>query len=249
MHPFLSAFLSLFLADFLTRLFFSPKDPFYIPTIKKTGRRLFLQVPILFGILVETTPVPLPHVRTTLIIAVYFGAYVLNQIFWQRVSAGHARLRSTFIVLIGFMLATAFLISCSQFRAIIPIHMGSTTKWHILVGTTVYLCTIFGGGRLIRTWTKPLAVPAPSPETPAQLQNAGLYIGWLERFLAVTAISIQAPALVGLILTAKALARFPEFKEPRFAEYFLIGTLLSLALATIGGLIIARMLYGTFSLK
>jgi hypothetical protein len=42
MHPFLSAFLSLFLADFLTRLFFSPRDPFYIPTIKKTGRRLFL---------------------------------------------------------------------------------------------------------------------------------------------------------------------------------------------------------------
>jgi hypothetical protein len=34
MHPFPSAFPSLFLADFLTRLFFSPRDPFYIPTIK-----------------------------------------------------------------------------------------------------------------------------------------------------------------------------------------------------------------------
>ena len=56
MHPFLSAFLSLFLVDFLTR-----------PTIKKTGGRFFLRVPILFGTLVETALVPLPYVRTTLI--------------------------------------------------------------------------------------------------------------------------------------------------------------------------------------
>jgi hypothetical protein len=51
------------------------------------------------------------------------------------------------------------------------------------------------------------------------------HIGWLQRFLVVTAMLVQSPSLVGLILTGKSIAKFPELKE-RFAEYFLIGTLL-----------------------
>jgi hypothetical protein len=249
MHTFLSALLSLCVADLATRLFFSPRDPFYVPSTKKTCGRLLLQTPILFAILTAATPVRTFNVRIILIVVCYLGVYVFNQIFWQRVSIGHARIRWSYVVLIIITLCVADLLSQTPFKAIAAIHVESIEKWHVLVGTTVYLLTIFAGGRFIRHWTKALGLPVLSPQTPAQLQNAGLYIGWLERFLAVTAISVQAPALVGLILTAKALARFPEFKEPRFAEYFLIGTLLSMALATIGGLIIARMLYGTFSLK
>jgi hypothetical protein len=41
---------------------------------------------------------------------------------------------------------------------------------------------------------------------------------------------------------------FPELKE-RFAEYFLIGTLLSIGLAVLGGLALAKLWYGTISLK
>src|SRR2546430_17475007 len=75
--------------------------------------------------------------------------------------------------------------------------------------------------------TKKNQPPADSGE---ELQNAGLYIGWLERFLVVTALLLQSPATVGLILTAKSIARYPEFKSERFAEYFLIGTLLSISM-------------------
>jgi hypothetical protein len=76
------------------------------------------------------------------------------------------------------------------------------------------------------------------------LENAGLYIGWLERFLVITAIMVQSPATVGLILTAKSIARYPEFKSERFAEYFLIGTLLSISLAILGGVLLARLVFG-----
>ncbi len=38
-------------------------------------------------------------------------------------------------------------------------------------------------------------------------------------------------------------------EKPRFAEYFLIGTLLSIGLAVIGGLVLAKLWYGTMSLK
>ena len=68
----------------------------------------------------------------------------------------------------------------------------------------------------------PASVKKPG-ESAEQVENAGMYIGWLERFLVVTAILVQSPSMVGLILTGKSIARFPELKE-RFAEYFLIGT-------------------------
>jgi uncharacterized membrane protein len=121
-------------------------------------------------------------------------------------------------------------------------------KQHILEVAMVYIAVVFGGGYLIRYLTKGLAKDAPS-NSPAQLENAGLYIGWLERLLVVTAIAVQTPALVGLILTGKSIARFPEFKEPRFVEYFLIGTLLSISIAVLGGIVLHQLLYGTISLK
>jgi hypothetical protein len=50
--------------------------------------------------------------------------------------------------------------------------------------------------------------------------------------------------MVGLILTAKSIARYPEFKSERFAEYFLIGTLLSISMALLGGAFLAKLIFG-----
>jgi hypothetical protein len=111
----------------------------------------------------------------------------------------------------------------------------------------IYLGVMFGGGYLIRFLVRSLAegIKSHSPEKASeQLQNAGLYIGWLERFLVVTALLLQSPATVGLILTAKSIARYPEFKSERFAEYFLIGTLLSIAIALLGGAVLAKVIFG-----
>jgi hypothetical protein len=111
----------------------------------------------------------------------------------------------------------------------------------------VYGAVLFGGGYLIRVLTGSLAegVKGISPETAGtQLQNAGLYIGWLERFLVVTALLLHSPATVGFIFTAKSIARYPEFKSERFAEYFLIGTLLSISIAITAGALLAMLLFG-----
>lgn len=112
-----------------------------------------------------------------------------------------------------------------------------------------YAVVIFAGGYLIRALTRPLVNgdSHPAEETKAQLRNAGMYIGWLERFIILTALLLRSPATAGLVLTAKAIARYPEFKHVRFAEYFLIGTLLSLCVAMIGGLILLKLLYGNIS--
>lgn len=118
-----------------------------------------------------------------------------------------------------------------------------------LVVAVVYVGVIFGGGYVIRFLTRPLTKQDMSilGETTNEMQNAGMYIGWLERFVVLTALVLQSPATVGLILTAKSIARYPEMKSVRFAEYFLIGTLLSMSLGIIGGLILLKALYGVIS--
>ncbi len=145
--------------------------------------------------------------------------------------------------------AAAVILTGSSVTELIHItQLSMTTKTHLLEAGIIYVAVIFGGGYLIRYLTRSLA-KATVAEGPAQLQNAGLYVGWIERFLIITAIAIQSPALVGLILTGKSIARFPEFKEARFAEYFLIGTLLSISLSVVGGIVLLQLLYGAVSLK
>jgi hypothetical protein len=125
----------------------------------------------------------------------------------------------------------------------------TATGERVLEAGIVYVGVIFAGGYLIRYLTRNLTAGIKKEgETAEQVENAGMYIGWLERFLVVTAILVQSPSMVGLILTGKSIARFPELKE-RFAEYFLIGTLLSIGLAVIGGLVLAKLWYGTINLK
>jgi hypothetical protein len=112
----------------------------------------------------------------------------------------------------------------------------------------IYLGVIFAGGYLIRFLMDSLTKSVKDEELEKageQLLSAGLYIGWLERFLILTALLLRSPAAVGLILTAKAITRYPEFKSARFAEYVLIGTLLSVSLAFVGAVFLVWLLFGT----
>lgn len=153
------------------------------------------------------------------------------------------------LVIIGFVVCLLNNINWKQFAGQFSIPM--EVKQKILAIVVVYTATMFAGGYLIRHLTLSI-LPGTEPESaesPKELVNAGLYIGWLERFLVLSAVIMQSPALVGLILTGKSIARFPELKEEHFAEYFLIGTLLSVSIAVMGGFVLNRMIYGAVSLK
>ncbi|HWZ96900.1 MAG TPA: DUF3307 domain-containing protein [Candidatus Dormibacteraeota bacterium] len=148
------------------------------------------------------------------------------------------------IVFAAWLLAPGFAIG--QLFALAGLARSIQTKW--LAVPVVYVAIVFGGGYLIRDLTRTMAegLKNQSPhKTSEQLQNAGLYIGWLERFLVITALLLHSPATVGLILTAKSIARYPEFKSERFAEYFLIGTLLSISIAILGGALLSKLLFGS----
>jgi len=110
----------------------------------------------------------------------------------------------------------------------------------------MYIAVTFGGGYFVQKVTQYFMRQIDqtlSQEKPG-LPSAGKYIGWLERSLVLTFIVAGYPDGVGLLLAAKALARYPEIKtdtKGHFAEYFLIGTLTSVSLALFAGFILLKM--------
>lgn len=69
--------------------------------------------------------------------------------------------------------------------------------------------------------------------------NAGEFIGVLERIIILVLMSISQYSAIGLVLTAKSIARYNKISEDKkFAEYYLLGTLLSTAIAIIAYLVI-----------
>ena len=113
----------------------------------------------------------------------------------------------------------------------------------LLVVLVILSASVFPAGYLIRYLLVPLSrelAESASERGDArgpieELTNAGLYLGWLERTLLVVAFAAGSLTAVGLIMGAKSIARFPEFKSRAFAEYFLIGTLASVTVAAVGG--------------
>ena len=104
----------------------------------------------------------------------------------------------------------------------------------VLEAAIVYVAVLFAGGYLIRYLTRNLTAGIEKPgETQEQVKNAGMYIGWLERFLVVTAILGQWPSMVGLILTGKSIAI--SGVERAIRRVLSDRTLLSVGLAVLGG--------------
>ena len=71
---------------------------------------------------------------------------------------------------------------------------------------------------------------------------AGRYIGILERAIILTLVLKGLLSAVAFVLTAKSIARFNELKEKDFAEYYLIGTLASMLIAIIAGLVLLKIM-------
>lgn len=72
------------------------------------------------------------------------------------------------------------------------------------------------------------------------LQNAGSYIGMLERLLILAFVLLGRWEGIGFLIAAKSIFRFADIKgnpDRKLTEYFLIGTLLSIGLAMVTGLV------------
>ena len=75
------------------------------------------------------------------------------------------------------------------------------------------------------------------PEEQTSVFNAGALIGTIERWLILIFVCLQRYDALGLMIAAKSIIRFGD-KETAKTEYVLAGTLLSLLIAVLAGLLI-----------
>lgn len=73
--------------------------------------------------------------------------------------------------------------------------------------------------------------------------NTGRVIGLLERIFVFLFVLLNQYTAIGFILAAKGVARFQDFKSRTFAEYVLIGTLLSALLAMAVAFVVKGLLF------
>jgi len=79
------------------------------------------------------------------------------------------------------------------------------------------------------------------PDSEEPQDQMGAFIGTLERILTILLVGIEAYSGVGFVVAMKSIARYERVqKEKTFAEYFLAGTMLSILLAMIIGLMVQR---------
>ena len=255
-RTFLAILLAHLLADFplQTDAMVAAKKDRALPFLKH-GLLHFLTLLVVLALF---TDVPLWSVQTMIVLAAYIVLHIgldlgKSQIVNRKIARDSVWLflgdQALHLVAILGLTWVFTRYRWSEVRAAIA--WSDRERLHLLVVAVLYVTVIFGGGYLVRYLTRSLALhlPQSEEESAADIRNAGLYIGWLERFLVLTAMLVQSPAMIGLILTGKSIARLPELKGPRFAEYFLIGTFLSISLALLGGIALLRLFAGTISLK
>lgn len=92
-------------------------------------------------------------------------------------------------------------------------------------------------GQLTSGWSEKIDDPENS------LANAGKWIGILERVIVLILVLLNQYSAIGLVIAAKSILRFSEKdRQEAKTEYVLIGTLLSIGLAIITGLLVKGLL-------
>jgi hypothetical protein len=93
---------------------------------------------------------------------------------------------------------------------------------------------------LMSTWSKVL-----NDSNDDSLNNAGKYIGMLERIFVFTFVVTGHWEGIGFLLAAKSVFRFGDLKESKdrkLTEYILIGTLLSFGIAIAVGMLVLKLI-------
>lgn len=108
-----------------------------------------------------------------------------------------------------------------------------------LIVVTAYVSVTFPSGILIGQLTKKWREQIADAPT---LGNAGKWIGIIERVVILTLVFNHQYEAIGLLIAAKSLLRFSEANRPEIkTEYLLIGTLISITIAILMGLIALKL--------
>lgn len=124
---------------------------------------------------------------------------------------------------------------------------GDKILQNVLIYWTGGLLAMFEANYIVVYVLKKMKLGPSTPQKQYQLFSdrdlgRGRMIGYLERLIIFAFVLNGNIGSIGFVLTAKALARFRELDNREFAEYVLIGTLLSVLAAASVGAIFSGML-------
>jgi hypothetical protein len=116
------------------------------------------------------------------------------------------------------------------------------TFYHLTLATVVLLdlaiLNVRAAALMIGTLVRaPQPVTDGSSSASAPEARVGAVIGILERLIVVALVLVGQYAAIGLVVTAKTIARFRQLEDRQFAEYYLLGTLASIATAIVTGMV------------
>lgn len=96
----------------------------------------------------------------------------------------------------------------------------------------VYFIVIIGGRFFVEFFLKSLSISLENSSEKG-LPGAGKLIGMLERGIILTFGLLGEYGAISFVFVAKSMARFKQLEKRQFAEYYLIGTLLSFFFALV----------------
>ena len=100
-----------------------------------------------------------------------------------------------------------------------------------------YIIVIYGGSFFVGHFLKIYKLSEITPDSTG-LKGVGSRIGKAERMIILTLALLGEFGAISFVFVAKSMARFEQLKKRQFAEYYLLGTLLSILFALIIALII-----------
>lgn len=146
------------------------------------------------------------------------------------------------ILLIGWSAYTGIVVSGLWDRMYLLLNQPDV--WIILAG---YIIILRPMGFLIEKWTTRWRIELiEEGKEVSGLSGAGTWIGYIERVIILTFILLNQYGAIGFLIAAKSIFRFSgevkDHRERKYAEYILIGTLISFSLAILLGIGILALL-------
>lgn len=161
----------------------------------------------------------------------------------------------------AYVALSALVIADTAVRPRIPLLVLPLTEGRIAAITFCAAITLFvgrGGTQVVRAiLTKAGSLPISRESRPAEdaegrrgnavdtaEYNRGRLIGVIERLLLAWLVAAGSYAAMGFVIAAKGLIRSKDLESRDFAEYFLVGTLASTAVALVAGGLLRMVLLG-----
>jgi len=143
------------------------------------------------------------------------------------------------------IIVTAWLIYANQYDKFLELFhsiIDNSKFWWILLSyifLTIPVSVLIG--KMTNKWSNELN---GSTQTKG-LENAGKWIGIIERILIFTFIIVNQLSVIGFLLAAKSVFRFGDLKDSsdqKKTEYIIIGTFISFTVAILMGLVVQLIL-------